>query len=476
MIRSYLESDLTAIDKIGSLIKDDFNKKYDILNLNHDYANIYVYLIDDVITGFIQYEEHYEVCDIINIAVSEEYQNKGIGKALIDYLINHTKCEKIMLEVRENNLKALNLYHKCNFKEINRRKKYYGNEDAIIMEREVAMDVYIMGIESSCDETSISIVKNGHEEIATTVLTQMDTHALYGGVVPEIASRMHTENITMVLEDVLSKTDLTMDDISAIAVTYAPGLLGSLLVGVEFAKVLSLVYDKPLIATHHIAGHIYANNLVKKMEFPLLALVVSGGHTELVLMEDDYKFKVLGTTLDDAVGECFDKVARVLDLPYPGGPNVEKYAKMGKPTYDLPKPMENDELNFSFSGLKSAVINLNHNELQRGNEIRKYDLACSFQTVAIDELIRKTKLAIEKYDIKRVIVAGGVSANGFLREEMEKLCKKMHVDLTIPPLKYCTDNATMIACAAYPQYLNHDFADLSLRAKSQEYFFEEHKS
>lgn len=333
-------------------------------------------------------------------------------------------------------------------------------------------DVIILGIESSCDETSMSIVKNGHEEIATTVLTQMDTHALYGGVVPEIASRMHTENITMVLEDVLKKANMKVEDVDAIAVTYAPGLLGSLLVGVEFAKTLSLVYDKPLIATHHIAGHIYANNLVKKMEFPLLALVVSGGHTELVLMEDDYKFKVLGTTYDDAIGECFDKVARVLDLPYPGGPNVEKYAKLGEHTYDLPIPMNNDELNFSYSGLKSAVINLSHNEQQRGNEIRKYDLAKSFQDVAIDQLVRKTKLAIERYGIKRLIVAGGVSANGFLREELQKLCDEINVDLTIPPMKYCTDNATMIACAAYPQFKNNEFSDLSLRAKSQEYFFQ----
>lgn len=333
-------------------------------------------------------------------------------------------------------------------------------------------DVYILGIESSCDETSISIVKNGNEEIATTVLTQMDTHALYGGVVPEIASRMHTENITMVLEDVLTKANMKVSDVDAIAVTYAPGLLGSLLVGVEFAKVLSLVYDKPLIATHHIAGHIYANQLVKKMEFPLLAIVVSGGHTELVLMEDDYKFKILGTTLDDAIGECYDKVARVLGLPYPGGPNVDKYADQGKPTYDLPKPMDNDELNFSFSGLKSAVINLSHNEAQRGNEIRKYDLARSFQDVAIDQIIRKTKLAIEKHNIKRVIIAGGVSANRFLREEVQRLCDELNVDLSIPPLKYCTDNATMIACAAYPQYLKKDFSNLSLRAKSQEYFFE----
>ena len=334
-------------------------------------------------------------------------------------------------------------------------------------------DVYILGIETSCDETSVSIVKNGSEEIATTVLTQMDTHAKYGGVVPEIASRMHTENITMVLEDALKKANMKVSDVDAIAVTYAPGLLGSLLVGVEFAKVLSFVYNKPLIATHHIAGHIYANNLVKKLEFPLLALVVSGGHTELVLMEDDYKFKVLGTTKDDAIGESFDKVARVLDLPYPGGPNVEKYAALGEPTYNLPKPMNNDELNFSFSGLKSAVINLRHNEEQRGNEIRKYDLARSFQDVAFDQVIRKTRLAIERYDIKRVIVAGGVSASKNLRELMQELCQEMNVDLSIPPMRYCTDNATMIACAAYPQFIRGDFSDLSLRAKSQEYFFKE---
>jgi len=333
-------------------------------------------------------------------------------------------------------------------------------------------DVYILGIESSCDETSISIVKNGYEEIATTISTQMDTHAKFGGVVPEIASRMHTENITLVLEDLLSKANMSISDVDAIAVTYAPGLLGSLLVGIEFAKVLSLVYNKPLIKVHHIAGHIFANNLVKKIEYPSLALVVSGGHTEIVKMTSDYDFLVLGTTLDDAVGECFDKVARVLDLKYPGGPNIERIAALGKNTYKLPIPMNNDELNFSFSGLKSAVINLVHNEKQRGNEINKEDLACSFQTIAIDELIRKVDLAIKKTGIKRLIVAGGVSANKYLREELEKLCKPLGVDLSIPPLKYCTDNATMIACAAYPQYLKNDFTTLDLNGKSQEYFFD----
>ena len=202
------------------------------------------------------------------------------------------------------------------------------------------------------------------------------------------------------------------------------------------------------------------------MEFPLLALVISGGHTELVLMEGDYKFKVLGETLDDAIGEVYDKVARVLDLPYPGGPNIEKYAEQGTPSYELPIPMNNDELNFSYSGLKSAVINLVHNEKQRGNEIRKYDLAASFQKVAIDELVRKTELAIKKYNIKRLIVAGGVTANKYLRSEMEKLANKYDVNLTVPPIKYCTDNAAMIGCAAYPLYLKNDFTDYSLNAES----------
>lgn len=329
-------------------------------------------------------------------------------------------------------------------------------------------DVYILAIESSCDETSMAIIKNGTDNIKTTILTQMDTHALYGGVVPEIASRMHSENITMVFEDVFKDTNLTMDDIDAVAVTYAPGLLGSLLVGIEFAKTIALVYKKPLIKVHHIAGHIYANNLVKKMEFPLLALVISGGHTELVLMEDDYKFKVLGKTLDDAIGEVYDKVARVLDLPYPGGPNIEKYAKLGANTYDLPEPMKGDDLNFSYSGLKSAVINLSHNEKQRGNEIRKYDLACSFQTVAIKQLTHKTELAIQRTNCKRLIIAGGVTANEYLRSEFQKLADKYQIDLTVPPIKYCTDNAAMIGCAAYPLYLKGAFCDFSLNAKSTE--------
>ena len=333
-------------------------------------------------------------------------------------------------------------------------------------------DTYILGIETSCDETSISIVKNGCEDVYTCVSTQMDTHANFGGVVPEIASRMHTENITFVLDDVLKNSGITWDMIDAIAVTYAPGLMGCLLIGLECAKTLSLIHNKPLIGVNHLAGHIYANNLVEQIKFPSLSLVVSGGHTELILMKDDYDFEILGSTLDDAVGECYDKVARILGLKYPGGPNVDKYAKEGKNTYALPIPMNDESLNFSYSGLKSYIINLVHNETQRGNEINKCDLAKSFQDVAVDELVRKSKLAIEKHKIKNMIVAGGVSANKYLREELAKMAEEMGVHLSIPPIKYCTDNATMIAAAAYPLYKKKSFSDYTLNAKSHEYFFD----
>lgn len=327
-------------------------------------------------------------------------------------------------------------------------------------------DVYILAVESSCDETSMAIVKNGKEVIGLTIATQMDTHALYGGVVPEIASRMHTEAITFVLSDVLKKANMQMEEIDAIAVTYAPGLTGSLIIGIEAAKTLSLIYNKPLIAVNHLIGHIYANNLENEMAFPLLALIVSGGHTELLVMEDDYKFKKLGETLDDAIGEAFDKVARVLGLKYPGGPNVDKLAKEGQATYHLPRPVLDDTYNFSYSGLKSAIINLVHNETQRGNTIRYADLACSFEEVAIDELVRKVEKAFKETGIKNLVIAGGVSANQYLKEQMAKLCEKYNAKLMIPRTIYCTDNAAMIGAAAYHLYLNKDFADFKLNASS----------
>lgn len=327
-------------------------------------------------------------------------------------------------------------------------------------------DMYILGIESSCDETSVSVVKNGTEEIATVISSQIDIHKDFGGVVPEIASRHHVKNITIVLEECLEKANMTMEQIDAIAITYGPGLIGSLLIGLEAAKTLAWLYQKPLIPVHHIAGHIYANSLVRPLKFPLLALVVSGGHTELIEMTDHYKFKKLGGTLDDAIGECYDKVARVMNLEYPGGPKLDKLSKEGKPTYKLPIPLHDDSYNFSFSGLKSAVINLAHNEKQRGEELRQADLAASFQKVAVESVVSKTKKAIEDKNIKYLIVAGGVAANQILRSEIEKLAEEEGIEMSVPPMKYCTDNAAMIAAAGYYAYLDGRVADLTLNSTS----------
>lgn len=329
-------------------------------------------------------------------------------------------------------------------------------------------DIYILGIESSCDETSASIVKNGTEEIATVISSQIDIHKDFGGVVPEIASRHHVKNITMVLEECLEKANMKIDEIDAIAITYGPGLIGSLLIGLEAAKTLAFVYNKPLIPVHHIAGHIYANSLVKELKFPLLAVVVSGGHTEIIEMKDHYQFNKLGGTLDDAIGECYDKVARVMGLEYPGGPKLDKLAVEGKVTYKLPVPLKDDSYNFSFSGLKSAVINLAHNEEQRGNELRKADLAASFQKVAVESITNKVRKAINDKGIKNVIIAGGVAANKILRAAMQELTDELNVELSIPPMKYCTDNAAMIAAAGYYAYKDGRRADLTLNSKSQD--------
>ena len=327
-------------------------------------------------------------------------------------------------------------------------------------------DTYILAIESSCDETSCAIIKNGSIDISTIILTQIDIHTNFGGVVPEIASRHHLKNITMVIEECLKKANFTMDMIDAIAVTYGPGLIGSLLVGVEAAKTLAYIYKKPLIPVHHIAGHIYANNLNKKMEYPLIALVVSGGHTELIYMKDEYEFEKLGGTLDDAVGESYDKVARIINVGYPGGPVIDKMAKTGEHEYNLPVPLNDDSYNFSFSGLKSAVINLAHNYEQRGIELNKENLAKSFQDVVVETITKKTIKALKDKNVKRLIIAGGVAANSGIRESLLEECTKEGIDCSYPELKYCTDNAAMIGAAAYFAYKKGITADSSLNARS----------
>ena len=327
-------------------------------------------------------------------------------------------------------------------------------------------DVYILAIESSCDETSASIIKNGYEDIATVINSQIDVHKKYGGVVPEVASRLHLENITMVINECMEKANMKFEDIDAFACTYAPGLLGSLLVGVEATKALSFIYKKPFIAVNHMMGHIYANMIGNKLEYPLLSLIVSGGHTDLILMKNENSFEYLGQTLDDAIGEAYDKVARILSLPYPGGPNVEKYALKGEPSYQIPNNLSYESYNFSFSGIKSHINNLVHNEHQRGNEIREYDIARSFQDCVTNHLVNKTKKALINYKLKTLIISGGVASNSHIREALKDMCNSLGVKMCMPPKKYCTDNAAMIGAAAYILYKNNEFASLSTNAKS----------
>ena len=273
-----------------------------------------------------------------------------------------------------------------------------------------------MGIETSCDETAVSIVKNGKEIVSNIVSSQIDSHKRFGGVVPEIASRHHVEQITIVLEEALKEAKVSYNELDAIAVTEGPGLVGALLIGVNAAKAVAFAHGIPLVSVHHIAGHIYANRLVKEMEFPLLALVVSGGHTELVYMKEHGHFEVIGETRDDAAGEAYDKVARTLHLPYPGGPQIDRLAQNGEATIDLPRAwLEEGSYDFSFSGLKSAVINTVHNAEQRGESIKPEDLAASFQASVVEVLVTKTLRAIKQYPVKQVLLAGGVAANKGLR-------------------------------------------------------------
>lgn len=325
-------------------------------------------------------------------------------------------------------------------------------------------DIYILGLETSCDETAAAIIKNGRDIIANVVSSQIESHKRFGGVVPEIASRHHVEQITLVLEETLHQADMTFSDLDAIAVTKGPGLVGSLLVGVNAAKALAFAHQLPLIGVHHIAGHIYANRLMKEFAFPLLSLVVSGGHTELVLMEEHGSFQVIGETRDDAAGEAYDKVARTLNLPYPGGPHIDRLAAQGQPVIDLPRAwLEEGSYGFSFSGLKSAVINTLHNAEQRKQAIKAEDVAASFQQSVIDVLTAKTVKAAKEYRVKQVLLAGGVAANKGLRAALEEQFAELaDIELIIPPLSLCTDNAAMIAAAGTVLYEQGKFEDLAM--------------
>lgn len=328
-------------------------------------------------------------------------------------------------------------------------------------------DIIILAIESSCDETAVAIIKNGHQILSNVVSTQIAIHRRYGGVVPEIASRKHLELINAVVQEALEQAKLQLEDVTHIAVTYGPGLVGALLVGVATAKALAFASGKPLIGVHHIEGHICANFLVKQdLHFPLVCLVVSGGHTNLIKITDHGQYLLLGQTKDDAAGEAYDKIARAIGLPYPGGPQIEKLAKEGNPhAIDLPRAwMGDDSFDFSFSGLKSAVLNYLNKANMKGEEIIAADVAASFQQAVLDVLVQKTVHAAVQNQVDTILLAGGVAANGTLREQLQQAAAAEGLQVYYPPVQFCTDNAAMIGAAAHYKAVKGDYADLTLNA------------
>lgn len=320
----------------------------------------------------------------------------------------------------------------------------------------------ILGIESSCDETAAAVIVDGVLK-SNIISSQASIHAQYGGVMPEIASRLHVENIGVVLREAIAQSGVTYEELDAIAVTRGPGLIGSLHVGLQAAKTLALLYKKPLIPVHHLAGHIYANEFVGEFHYPLLALVVSGGNTEIVYMKEPLSFEIIGETKDDAVGECFDKVARVLGLPYPGGLPIDRLGQEGKDTYPLPEPLKGQKTyDFSYSGLKTGVLNLVNHLKEKSEEIRLNDLCRSFEEKALTPLVEKTMKAAKEYKVRQVIIAGGVSANTLLRAKIKEATMKRNLEVLIPPLWCTTDNAAMIAKVGEKLYSEKLFAPLTL--------------
>ena len=325
-------------------------------------------------------------------------------------------------------------------------------------------DRYILAIESSCDETSVAVLKNDKDLLSNIIASQVESHKRFGGVVPEVASRHHVEVVTLCIEDALKEAGIVAQDLDAVAVTYGPGLVGALLVGMSAAKAFAWAHGLPLIPVNHMAGHLMAAREVKELTYPLMALLVSGGHTELVYVPEAGVYQIIGETRDDAVGEAYDKVGRVMGLTYPAGREIDQLAHQGQDVYDFPRAMiKDDNLEFSFSGLKSAFINLHHNAQQKGEELVLEDLCASFQAAVMDILLVKTKKALEKYPVRGLVVAGGVAANQGLRERLAEEIRD--VEVIIPPLRLCGDNAGMIALAAAIEFEKGNFASLDLNAK-----------
>ncbi|HOF65252.1 MAG TPA: tRNA (adenosine(37)-N6)-threonylcarbamoyltransferase complex transferase subunit TsaD [Bacilli bacterium] len=468
------EMELKDIPTILTISEESFLKPWTEEQLRRElddktspFSYSFVLEYGEIIIGFINFWLTFESATINLIAIRSFVKRHGLGSLLLQDALTRIRqigtIQTVTLEVRTHNEEAINFYQKHGFNILLTKRAYYDNgDDAFYMIKIMKESTRtILAIESSCDETSVAITRNG-KLLSNVVATQIDMHQKYGGVMPEMASRLHTENITIVLKEALEKAKITLDEVDAFAVTRGPGLIGALHVGLQAAKTLALIYKKPLIPVHHLAAHIYANEFVKELKFPLIALVVSGGNTELVYMRGHFNFEIIGQTKDDAVGECYDKVARVLCLGYPGGVPIDKLARKGKHSYTLPTPALQNSYDFSYSGLKTHVINLINNTKQRGESIIVEDLCTSFQETAIDALVNKTKKAFEEFEIKQIVLAGGVSANSYLREMILELAEEKNVDAIVPPLWCTTDQAAMIAKTAEYLYDLQLFAPLSL--------------
>ncbi len=411
------------------------------------YTMFLVAEIEGLVAGYIIVEDIASELNIMNIAVLDDFRKLGIGGMLVEAILSYGKKNKVLgvtLECRVSNTAAVALYKKMGFHIEGVRKGYYSDgEDAYIMW--VKKKKITLAVETSCDETSCAVLRGENELLANEVYSQIDVHKLFGGVVPEIASRNHLMKISEIVESAVSKAGISYDEIDLVAVTRGPGLVGALLVGLTYTKALAYALDKRFIGIHHIEGHIAANYLSSpELKPPFLCLVVSGGHTHLVDVRGYTEFKVLGRTMDDAVGEAYDKVARVLGLGYPGGPKIDRLAKEGRGTIEFPKA-KMDGLDFSFSGLKTAVLNYINSAKQRGEELNIPDICASFQEAVVSALYEKTKKAVEQTGYKSFALAGGVAANSRIREALHFEGVKSYY----PPISLCTDNAAMIAAAAY---------------------------
>ena len=462
-IRSAEKKDIKNILSIGKKEMQDFSfKEEDLVSYISDDSHIVLVAEESSTLGFISIRVSVDEAEIDAIAINASNQHKGIGSQLLTTAIDNLVSRNIvnlLLEVRRKNMSAFRFYKKHGFTTTNIRQNYYGDDDAFCMKKEIIKqerekirrkNEIILAVESSCDESALAIVKNGKEIIANTVNTQIAEHQKYGGVYPELASRLHLQNMPKLVKYLLSLKDFDFSTITHVAFTQGPGLPGALQIGSVVAKTIASYLDVPLIGVNHLAGHIYAGEFDKPYSYPALALVASGGNSEIVELKESMSFKIIGQTLDDAIGEALDKVARLLDLPYPGGKSIDDLVS-GKeyPLLNLPK-VNVDGYNFSYSGIKSHVARLVEKEKEKDSLSEKFKLsvAYSVQKVFVDQMLDKLFLAAKELKIKNIILGGGVSANSYLRKEITARCKASRYSLSVPPLELTTDNAAMIALVA----------------------------